>query len=122
MAAHGEYVAMADADLSMPATVFDRFSPIVLDPYDVALGSREVAGAQRLGEPWHRYLMSRVFNFIARFLLVRGIRDTQCGFKCLRRDAALDLCTYQTIEGWGFDVELLHIARLRGYRVCEVPV
>lgn len=122
MAAHGEYVAMADADFSMPASEFDRFSPIVLGPYDVALGSREVAGAQRLGEPWHRYLMSRVFNFIARFLLVRGIRDTQCGFKCLRRDAALDLCTYQTIEGWGFDVELLHIARLRGYRVCEVPV
>jgi cellulose synthase/poly-beta-1,6-N-acetylglucosamine synthase-like glycosyltransferase len=122
LAALGEYVAMADADFSMPASEFDRFSPNVLGPYDVAIGSREVAGAQRLGEPWHRYLMSRVFNRFARFLLVRGINDTQCGFKCLRRDAALDLCAHQTVEGWGFDVELLHIARLRGYRVCEVPI
>jgi cellulose synthase/poly-beta-1,6-N-acetylglucosamine synthase-like glycosyltransferase len=122
LAARGEYVAMADADFSMPASEFDRFSPTVLGPYDVAIGSREVAGAQRLDEPRRRYLMSRVFNLFARCLLVRGIHDTQCGFKCLRRDAALDLCAYQTVEGWGFDVELLHIARLRGYRVCEVPV
>ncbi|HEX6544246.1 MAG TPA: glycosyltransferase, partial [Ktedonobacterales bacterium] len=122
LAARGEYVAMADADFSMPASEFDRFSPIVLGPYDVAIGSREVAGALRLNEPRHRYLMSRLFNLCARFLLVHGIRDTQCGFKCLRRDAALDLCTHQTVEGWGFDVELLHIARLRGYRICEVPV
>jgi cellulose synthase/poly-beta-1,6-N-acetylglucosamine synthase-like glycosyltransferase len=122
LAARGEYVAMADADFSMPASEFDRFSSSVLGPYDVAIGSREVAGAQRLGEPWLRFLMSRVFNHFARFLLVRGIRDTQCGFKCLRREAALDLCTFQTVEGWGFDVELLHIARLRGYRICEVPV
>jgi cellulose synthase/poly-beta-1,6-N-acetylglucosamine synthase-like glycosyltransferase len=122
LAARGEYVAMADADFSMPASEFDRFSPNVLGAYDVAIGSREVAGAQRLDEPRHRYLMSRLFNLFARFLLVRGIRDTQCGFKCLRRDAALDLCTQQTVEGWGFDVELLHIANLRGYRICEVPV
>jgi cellulose synthase/poly-beta-1,6-N-acetylglucosamine synthase-like glycosyltransferase len=122
LAALGEYVATADADFSMPASEFNRFSPIVLGPYDVAIGSREVAGAQRLGEPWSRYLMSRVFNIVARLLLVRGIHDTQCGFKCLRRDAALDLCANQTVEGWGFDVELLHIARLRGYRICEVPV
>ena len=122
LAARGEYVAMADADFSMPASEFDRFSPNVLGPYDVAIGSREVAGALRLDEPRHRYLMSRLFNLFARFLLVRGIRDTQCGFKCLRRDAAVDLCTHQTVEGWGFDVELLHIARLRGYRICEVPV
>jgi cellulose synthase/poly-beta-1,6-N-acetylglucosamine synthase-like glycosyltransferase len=122
LAARGEYVATADADFSMPASEFNRFSPAVLGPYDMAIGSREVAGAQRLGEPLRRFLMSRAFNYVARLLLVRGIHDTQCGFKCMRRDAALDLCANQTVEGWGFDVELLHIARLRGYRICEVPV
>ncbi len=122
LAARGEYVATADADFSMPASEFDRFSPSALGPYDIAIGSREVMGAQRLGEPLLRYLMSRMFNLVTRFLLVRSIRDTQCGFKCLRREAALDLCASQTVEGWGFDVELLHIARLRGYRICEVPV
>jgi dolichyl-phosphate beta-glucosyltransferase len=66
--------------------------------------------------------MSRGFNLVARGLLVRGIRDTQCGFKCLWREAALDLCAHQTIDGWAFDVELLHIARVRGYRICEVPI
>jgi cellulose synthase/poly-beta-1,6-N-acetylglucosamine synthase-like glycosyltransferase len=122
MAAQGAYIAMADADFSMPAEELERFSADLLGPYDVAIGSREAKGARRYGEPWHRRLLSRCFNILARALLVRGIRDTQCGFKCLRREAALDLCEHQTIEGWGFDVELLHIARLRGYRICEVPI
>jgi cellulose synthase/poly-beta-1,6-N-acetylglucosamine synthase-like glycosyltransferase len=122
LAARGEYVAMADADFSMPAAEFDRFGADALGPYDIAIGSREVEGARRYDEPRYRRVMSRVFNLVARTLLVRGIRDTQCGFKCLRREAALDLCEHQTIEGWGFDVELLHVARLRGYRICEVPI
>ncbi|HEX6796987.1 MAG TPA: dolichyl-phosphate beta-glucosyltransferase, partial [Ktedonobacterales bacterium] len=121
-AARGEYVALADADFSMPAEEFDRFTVGRLGEYDVAVGSREAAGSVRLGEPWLRRVMSHAFNYLVRALLVRGIRDTQCGFKVLRREAALDLCLHQTIEGWCFDVELLHIARLRGYRICEVPI
>lgn len=122
LVAQGDYIALADADFSMPAEEFDRFGVHRLGEYDVAIGSREVAGSRRLGEPWHRRIMSYVFNRLVRLLLVRGIHDTQCGFKCLRREAALDLCLHQTIEGWCFDVELLHVARLRGYRICEVPI
>jgi cellulose synthase/poly-beta-1,6-N-acetylglucosamine synthase-like glycosyltransferase len=121
-AAEGEYVALADADFSMPVEEFERFGVEMLGEYDVAIGSREATGARRLDEPQLRRVMSYVFNLLVRTTLVPGIHDTQCGFKCLRRDAALDLCLHQTINGWCFDVELLHIARLRGFRVCEVPV
>jgi dolichyl-phosphate beta-glucosyltransferase len=66
--------------------------------------------------------MGRVFNFIVRTLAVHGFQDTQCGFKCFRREVALDLLPCQTIDGWAFDVELLYIAQRRGYRIIEVPV
>jgi dolichyl-phosphate beta-glucosyltransferase len=122
LAATGTYVALADADLSMPVEEFDRFYGEVLGPYDVAIGSREAQGARRFHEPGYRHLMGRVFNALVRALLLPGIQDTQCGFKCMRREVAVELCRNQTIESWGFDVELLYIARLRGYRVTEVPI
>ncbi|HLZ21096.1 MAG TPA: dolichyl-phosphate beta-glucosyltransferase [Ktedonobacterales bacterium] len=120
--AAGTYIALADADFSMPVEQFDRFSAPALGAYDIAIGSREAPGARRFDEPGYRHLMGRGFNALVRVVLLPGIQDTQCGFKCMRRDVAIDLCQHQTIDGWGFDVELLYIARLRGYRVVEVPV
>lgn len=122
LAAHGEYIAFADADLSMPVEEFARFRPETLGDYDVAIASREGPGAVRLGEPALRRVMSVVFNRVVQLLLLPGVRDTQCGFKFLRREVAQDLCRMQTIEGWGFDVELLYIAHLRGYRLVETPI
>lgn len=122
LAAHGEYIAFADADLSMPVEEFVRFRPETLGEYDVAIASREAPGAVRLGEPALRHVMSIVFNRIVQFLLLPGVTDTQCGFKFLRREVAQDLCRMQTIEGWGFDVELLYIAHLRGYHLVEAPI
>ncbi|MFI5273568.1 MAG: dolichyl-phosphate beta-glucosyltransferase [Ktedonobacterales bacterium] len=122
LAARGAYVAFADADLSMPVAEFDRFTPQALGPFDLAIGSREAPGAVRYAEPQYRHLMGRVFNALVRLLLLPGIQDTQCGFKCLSRGVALDLARSQTIEDFGFDVELLYIASLRGYRVVEVPI
>lgn len=122
LAATGDYVAFADADFAMPAAELGRFGPAIGTGCDIAIGSREVPGAQRFGEPAHRHLMGRVFNQLVQMLLLPGIEDTQCGFKVFRRDVGVDLCQHQTIEGWGFDVELLVIARLRGYRICEVPI
>jgi cellulose synthase/poly-beta-1,6-N-acetylglucosamine synthase-like glycosyltransferase len=122
IAARGAYVALADADFSMPVEEFERFSVSALGPYDIAIGSREARGAVRYDEPRYRKLMSRVFNLLVRLVLLRGVRDTQCGFKFLRREVALDLCLDQTIDGWGFDMELLFIARRRGYTVREVPI
>lgn len=122
LAANGDYLFMADADLSMPIGEISKFLPPVLDDYDVAIGSREVQGAVRYNEPEYRHLMGRIFNFIVRVLAVPGFHDTQAGFKCFRRQVALDVLSRQTIDGWAFDVELLYIAMRRGYRIVEVPI
>lgn len=121
-AAKGEYLFMADADLSMPIEEVDKFMPPKLDGYDIAIASREIKGAVRYNEPGYRHLMGRIFNFIVKVLAVPGFQDTQCGFKCFRRQVALDILDTQTIDGWAFDVELLYIAQRRGYRIVEVPV
>lgn len=118
----GEYLFICDADLAMPIEEVSKFLPPTLSDYDVAIASRETPGAVRYNEPWHRHLMGRVFNFIVRLLAVPGIQDTQCGFKCFRRQAALDLFSVQTIDGWAFDVEILHAAQRRGYHLVEVPI
>jgi len=122
LSARGRYLFICDADLSMPIEEINKFLPPVLDGYDVAIASREIEGARRYGEPTYRHLQGRVFNWIVRLLAVPGIRDTQCGFKCFRREVALDIFPYQTMDGWSFDVEVLYIARQRGYRLVEVPI
>lgn len=120
----GEYLFICDADLSMPIEEVQKFLPPQIEPnhYDVAIASREVAGAVRYDEPAYRHLMGRIFNFIVRSLIVPGIEDTQCGFKCFTYEAAHQIFPFQTIDGWGFDPELLYIARLRGLRLVEIPI
>lgn len=120
--ARGDFLFICDADLAMPIHQVERFLPPALSNYDVAIGSREAPGAARYNEPWHRHLMGRVFNLLVRLLAVPGIQDTQCGFKCFRREVAQDLFTTQVLDGWAFDVEVLYIAQRRGYRVVEVPI
>jgi dolichyl-phosphate beta-glucosyltransferase len=122
LAGRGEYLFFGDADLAMPIDEVSKFVPPALSDYDIAIASREAPGAVRYNEPWYRHLMGRVFNYIVRSLAVPGIQDTQCGFKCFRREIAHDLFAAQSIHGWAFDVELLHIATRRGYRIVEVPV
>ncbi len=122
LAGQGEYLFICDADLAMPVEEVDKFLPPTLSDYDIAIASREAPGAVRYDEPWYRHLMGRVFNLVVRVLAVPGIQDTQCGFKCFRREVAHDLFTIQTIDGWAFDVELLHAALRRGYRLIEVPI
>jgi dolichyl-phosphate beta-glucosyltransferase len=122
LAGKGEYLFIADADLSMPIEEVNKFLPPHLHNYDVAIGSRETPGAVRYHEPEYRHLMGRVFNFMVKVLAVRGFQDTQCGFKSFHRTAALDLFHHQTIDGWAFDVELLFIAQRRGYKIVEVPI
>lgn len=120
--ARGEYRFMADADLSMPVDEISRFLPPSLEHYDVAIGSREVVGSVRYDEPAYRHVGGRAINLLIRMLALPGLHDTQCGFKCFRGSVAEDLFLNQTMTGWSFDVELLYIARLRGYQIEEVPV
>ncbi len=118
----GEYLFICDADLAMPIAQVVRFLPPAQADYGVAIASREVAGAARYDEPRYRHLMGRVFNLVVRLLAVPGIQDTQCGFKCFSRACARDVFAVQTIDGWAFDVEVLVVARRRGYSIVEVPI
>lgn len=122
LSARGRFRLLCDADLSMPAEGFDRFIPLLEAGVPVVIGSREVPGARRYNEPAHRHLMGRVYNRIVQLLVLPGIEDTQCGFKGFRAEAALELFGRQTLNGFGFDVEILFIARRLGYAVKEVPV
>lgn len=121
LAAQGQFCFLSDADLSVPITDLPRFLP-ALQGAEVAIASREAEGAIRYGEPVYRHLMGRLYNLLVRTLLLPGIQDTQCGFKGFRRETVPALFGRQGLEGWGFDVELLYLARQRGYRIVEVPV
>jgi len=122
LAAKGEYRFMCDIDFSMPVEQINRFLPPALEDYDVAMASREARGAVRYGEPVYRHLVGRAFNLMIRLLALPGYHDTQCGFKCFRGTVADDLFACQTIDGWTFDVEVLYIARRRGYKIVEMPI
>jgi dolichyl-phosphate beta-glucosyltransferase len=118
----GEYVFICDADLSMPVAEISKFLPPALNDFDIAIGSREAPGAVRYNEPYYRHLTGRVFNMLIRLMVLPDLQDTQCGFKCLRAGVARDIFPFQTLTGWAFDVELLYIAHLHGYRILEIPI
>ena len=118
----GEYRFLCDADLSMPIEQVSRFLPPSVEGCDIAIGSRELPEARRIGEPSRRHLMGRVFNGLVRLAVLPGISDTQCGFKCFRGPVAEGLCGSQMLSGFAFDVELLFLARKQGLRIVEVPI
>ena len=122
LAAEGEFRFMCDADLSMPLQEIPRFISPLESRYDISIASREAPGAVRYNEPDYRHLGGRLINALIRLLALPGFHDTQCGFKCFRRAVAEDLFVNQTLAGWSFDIELLYIARMRGYQIAEIPI
>lgn len=122
LAAEGEYLFICDADLSMPIGEALKFIPPQLTDFDIAIASRELPESVRVDEPEFRHIIGRLFNFGIRVLAIRGLQDTQCGFKCFRREVAHALFPLQTVDGWTFDVELLFIAQKRGYSIIEIPI
>ncbi|HYS27750.1 MAG TPA: dolichyl-phosphate beta-glucosyltransferase [Vicinamibacterales bacterium] len=124
LAARGEWVLMADADLSMPWDNLPRFLGVAREPDapQIVIGSREAPGAERTGEAWSRRVSGRVFNTLVRVFAVPGVRDSQCGYKMLSADAVAALAPHLTVDGFAFDVELLYLARLAGFRIREVGI
>ena len=118
----GQYRFICDADLSMPIQEVSKFLPPALEGYGVAIGSREAPGARRFNEPTYRHIMGRVFSNLVKVFAMPGFEDTQCGFKCFRDEVAADVFRVQKLTGMSFDVEVLYIARKRGYRIVEVPI
>jgi dolichyl-phosphate beta-glucosyltransferase len=122
LAAQGEHRFMCDVDLSMPVEEVNRFLPPALMAADISIASREAPGAVRYGEPYYRHFVGRIYNGLIRTLALPGLQDTQCGFKCFNSAVAQDVFPRQTMTGWSFDVEILFIARLLGYKVVEIPI
>ncbi len=123
VASRGERVLISDADFSTPIEEVEKLEARLGDGTPLVIGSRGVGSSQvRQHQPFYREMMGRTFNLIIRLLGVRGIRDTQCGFKLIRGDAGRSLFSALTIEGFAWDVELIWLARRRGYRIAEVGV
>ena len=122
LAARGQYRFMCDADLSMPIAEINAFIPPALLDFDIAIASREAPGSVRYNEPQYRHWGGRAINLMIRLLALPGLHDTQCGFKCFHGAVADDIFAYQTLSGWSFDIELLYMARRRGYRIREIPI
>lgn len=120
--AHGKFRFICDADLSMPIEDLQKFLPPALDDFDVAIGSREAPGAIRYNEPPYRHLGGRAINFAIRALILPGLHDTQCGFKCFRAETTETILRQQTQTGWSFDIELLYLARRNKMRIREIPI
>jgi glycosyltransferase involved in cell wall biosynthesis len=122
LAALGEVVIFADADLSWSVGDVTRFMEMVDARSPIVIGSREGSGARRIGEPDYRHLMGRVFNGVVQALAVPGIEDSQCGFKAFSAEAARAIFSRQRIDGFGFDVEVLYVARRLGFGIRVVPL
>lgn len=119
----GEIVMFTDADLSAPMEEAERLFAAIADGADVAIGSRWLDRTrQTIHQPLYRRFFGRCFNWVTRTVMGLPFKDTQCGFKAFRRPAAQIIFRLQRIERWGFDPEILFIARKLGYDIREVPV
>jgi dolichyl-phosphate beta-glucosyltransferase len=121
--AQGEIIVFSDADLSSPIEEMPKLLQAIEAGADIAIGSRWLqAELQTNRQSLHRQFFGRVFNALNRVILGLRFKDTQCGFKAFTRRAAQTILPRQRIERWGFDPEILFLARKLGFRVKEVPV
>ena len=123
LAAQGAIRVFTDADNSTSITHVVKMEHYFKEGYDVVIGSRAVEGAKmEPAQPWYRRVPGHLGNLFIQLMLLPGIKDTQCGFKAFSEKAAEDIFAKACINGWGFDVEVLALAHVMGYRVKEMPV
>ncbi len=123
LAANGAIALFTDVDLSAPIEGFDDLLAAHQGGADVAIGSRALGGSRiEVHQPLMREIAGRCFNLFVQQFVMRGIRDTQCGFKSFRQEVLRPIFGRQQIRRWGFDVEVLYIARRLGLQIAEVPV
>ena len=123
LAADSDHIVFADADMATPPDQLPLLTAALVD-HDVALGSRIQPNGRdmRASQPAYRRLLGRIFHLVASAWVVGPVQDTQCGFKGFTRAAAHDLFARQRTRSIVFDVELIHLARRRGYRLAIVPI
>jgi dolichyl-phosphate beta-glucosyltransferase len=123
LSARGRIVLFSDADLSSPIEEAPKLLQALEAGADIAIGSRWLrAETQTQRQPLYRQLFGRIFNLLLRLTLGLQFKDTQCGFKAFKRPAVQAIFPLQKIERWGFDPEILFLARKFGFKVQEVPV
>ena len=122
--AKGEWALFTDADLSTPIGEVEKlWSALVDEPAQAAVGSRAVdRSLVGVHQPWLREAVGRVFNAVMRVVTGLPFKDTQCGFKLFQSSAGREVFSRQQLDGFGFDVEVLFIAKQLGFRSLEVPV
>lgn len=119
----GDIVMFMDADNATPISEIEKFLPYFDQGYDVVIGSRYTEpDLVKVHQPLYRIVLSRMSNLLIQFLAVPGIKDTQLGFKAFTADAAKSIFPLVTIIRWGFDMEVLTVARAKGYKIKEVGV
>jgi len=123
LAARGDYLLLDDADGSSPISEVEHLETAIRDGADLAIGSRNMPESNtKVKTVQYRKHMGNTFNVIVQSLLLPGIRDTQCGFKLFKHEVANDIFSVCTQSGFAFDVEVLYIARMRGYKISEIAI
>ena len=121
--AKGDYIIFTDADLSTPIDEIEKLLKWLEEGYDIVIGSRALKESDiQIHQAWYREIMGKTFNLFVQAIAIKGIKDTQCGFKGFKKEAMQKVFARQTINGFSFDVEVLYIAGKFGYKIKEVPI
>ncbi len=118
----GQFIIFTDADLPYELQAIDGFLKVLRNGCDLAVGSRVLPGSQVKGVPIVRFVSGQIFSWMVQAVLFHGLPDTQCGFKSFKAAAAREIFQRLTIDGFGFDVEMLYVARKRKFAIQPVPV
>jgi dolichyl-phosphate beta-glucosyltransferase len=123
MVAKGKFILFTDADLSTPIEEFDKMLPYLEEGYDIVMASRHLPESKiMVRQSVWREILGNIFYKIVFIFLVKGISDTNCGFKSYRGAVAKQLYSHLTIYRWGFDTEIIYLAQKYGFKIKEVPV
>jgi dolichyl-phosphate beta-glucosyltransferase len=122
MESRGRYVIFIDADLPYELDAIDNFLGALKNGFDLAVGSRVLPGSEVRGVPVYRYIAGQVFSWMVQAVLFSGLPDTQCGFKSFKSEAAREIFRRTSIDGFGFDVEMLFVARKLKFKIQPIAV
>ena len=122
MESRGQYVIFIDADLPYELHAIDDFLKALKNGYDLAVGSRVLPGSEVRGVPAYRYIAGQIFSLMVQAVLFSGLPDTQCGFKSFTSAASREIFRRTSIDGFGFDVEMLFVARKLKFAIQPVAV
>ncbi|MEQ1822098.1 MAG: dolichyl-phosphate beta-glucosyltransferase [Fimbriimonadaceae bacterium] len=122
LAAEGEFILFSDADLAAPIEEVEKLYP-KMESFDIAIGSRPLKESNlEVRQPFYREAFGRTANKLIQLLAVKGIKDTQCGFKLFKHGVAKDVFSRCALNGFSFDFEALMIAQILNYKIAEVPI